>query len=115
VYDPRKPEASIMVRVIFDSGSQRSYITNKVKDHLSLNPRGTETMLIKTFGSDKGNKQFCELVCLDLGLCNEGSVELLFMSVPLICDPLTNQPISQALERYEYLADLNLADHSYES
>ena len=95
-----------MVRAIFDSGSQRSYITNKMKDHLLLNPRGTETMLIKTFGSDKGNKKFCELVCLGLSLCNGGSVELPFMSVPLICEPLTNQPGTNILLVWTILMNL---------
>ena len=44
-----------------------------------------------------------------------GSIELTFLLVPLLCEPLLNQPILQAVEKYRYLANLQLADHSYEN
>lgn len=33
-----------------------------------------------------------------------------FLSVPLICEPLTNQPILYANDNYAHLAGLDLAD-----
>ena len=39
------------VRIMFDNGSQRSYITKELAETLSLNSRHTETMVIRTFGS----------------------------------------------------------------
>jgi len=69
-------------------------------------------MLIKTFGSDKGSKQLCDVVSLGLNLHNGGAIQLSFLSVPLICDPLSDQPITHAVESYEYLANLDLADYS---
>ena len=50
IYNPQLPQATANARIIFDSGSQRSYITNRVKDSLSLQTIQSETMLIKTLG-----------------------------------------------------------------
>ena len=52
---------SAKVRVILDSGSQRSYITNRVKNQLNL-PTEKETMVIKTFGSEEERIQTCDSV-----------------------------------------------------
>ena len=47
---------------------------------------------------------------LGLSLRAEGSINLLFLAVPLICEPLCGQPISHAREHYEYLTKLDLDD-----
>ena len=69
-------------------------------------------MLIKTFGAERGSKQQCDVVSLGLYTQSGGAVQLSFLSVPLICDPISDQPITHAMENYEYLADLDLADYS---
>jgi len=38
------------VRILFDNGRQRSYITSNVKSTLNLKPMKTETLLLITFG-----------------------------------------------------------------
>ena len=112
VFRPGDPSTSISIRVIFDSGSQRSYVSQRVKQSLALDPLYSETMLIKTFGSEKGNKQLCDVVSLGLNLRAGGNMNLLFLAVPLICEPLCGQSISRAVEHYDYLADLDIADYS---
>ena len=42
------------VRVIFDGGSQRTYITQRIADRLNLYPTGTQEMTINAFGDEKG-------------------------------------------------------------
>ena len=79
---------------------------------LSLDRQCVKTMLIKTFGSDLGSKQLCDVVSLCLSARNGGAIQLLFLSVPMICDPLSDQSIAHAMENYEYLTNLDLADYS---
>ena len=67
-FNPDNPGVSMRVRILFDSGSQRSYVTENLKWLLSLLQLSTETMLIKTFGSDKATKQSCDVECVGLGL-----------------------------------------------
>ena len=97
-------------RIMFDNGSQRSYVTNNLVRQLSLNSRCSEAMIIWTFGSHQDTMQVCDIVSLGIALKNGGRVELLFLSVPLICEPLTSQSILYANENYVHLADLDLAD-----
>ena len=40
------------VRILFDNGSQRSYITSNVKSKLNLKPMRTETLHLNTFGGN---------------------------------------------------------------
>ena len=98
-----------MVRIMFDNGSQRSYITSNPASALSLSGEHLETMMIKTFGSQTELKQVCGVVTLGLMLKDSCSQKLLFLSVPLICEPLTNQPIACVRERYGHLTGLDHA------
>jgi hypothetical protein len=41
---------STKVKILFDSGSQRSYISDKLKSRLNLQPETTETLHLNTFG-----------------------------------------------------------------
>ena len=49
-FNPSSPGMSQSVRVVLDTGSQRSYVTNSVKEKLSLVPEGEQCMSILTFG-----------------------------------------------------------------
>ena len=51
---PSNQEKSAVARIIFDSGSQRSYISQRLRDHLSLPTIGNEVLTIKTLGTMKG-------------------------------------------------------------
>ena len=52
----RNPEnQSISVRIILDSGNQRTYITEKLTENLKLELKPLERLSVATFGSDKPN------------------------------------------------------------
>lgn len=113
VYKIDNPGKSRRVRIIFDSGSQRSYITDRVKNQLLLQPIRTETMLIKTFGAENQNNKACEVVELGVHLRNGRGLNMSFLSVPLICEPISSQPIAFATDIYKQFASLELADYSH--
>ena len=56
----------LSVRVLLDSGSQRSYFTNHLKRKLGLIPIETETLNLNTFGNEKFSKRDCDLIKLRL-------------------------------------------------
>jgi len=112
VFRVGNPQIRKEARIVFDSGSQRSYITRDLASALSLSSGHFETMMIKTFGSQTELRQVCGVVMLGLMLKNGRSLKLSFLSVPLICEPLTNQPITHVKESYAHLASLDLADHA---
>ena len=58
VFNPDDPHRSAKVRVIFDLGSQRSYITERLKQELALCKVGEQGMSIMTFGL-RGQSNVC--------------------------------------------------------
>ena len=108
-----EPHISIEVRLLFDSGSQRSYITEQAKKLLQLEPTGEQLLTIATFGSSKGQRRVCETV--NVGMCPGGysPMSLSLYVVPTICDPLVSQPIATCIERSDSFIDLELTDYSH--
>ena len=101
------------VRVILDGGSQRSYITSRTQDLLSLPTERTETMSIKTFGSGEENLTTCDSVNFILeSHTDKVQLSLSAFVVPTICEPLQYQLVSQSRHNYPHLHDLVLADDS---
>ena len=65
-------------RILLDSGSQRSYITEDLKKKLNLNTLSTADILLYTFGSSKSKQLRTSLVELDLLLNNDTELRLTF-------------------------------------
>ena len=57
----------------------------------------------------------CETVELGLLLKNGEIMKIQALIVPVICNPLTLQPISHTKETYDHLLDLELADAANEN
>ena len=95
--NPNESQCMFNVRVIFDGGALRSYITQEFKDVLNLPVLKRDLLLIKTFGSDKEILQECELVQVALkGLNNDLVTYLTLHAVPKICAPIQDQRIEIA-------------------
>ena len=105
-----RPPPCMEVRAIMDTGSQRTYVTSRVKHSLRLPISGIESLHIKTFGSSEGQDTMCETVEVGLLLNNGEMMGIQALVVPVICKPLTSQPISYTRETYDHLVDLELAD-----
>ena len=85
-------------------------MTERLKRQLSLPVRSVDTLMIKTFGSNEERIQTCDVVDLLLKTREGKNVQLTFLAVPFICDPLARQPLSHAMEIFPYLSELELAD-----
>ena len=92
-----QPHSAVTVHILFDSGSQRSYIFERAKEKLGLFPRRKEKLLIKTFGQENEDLRECGIVefCVR-GSSQSSDVQMTAHTVPLICGPLTNQAVQFA-------------------
>ena len=102
--------SSMLIRVLFDSGSQSSYVTEQVCSKLCLKPVSKEKLQVNTFGGNRFKTKECKSV--KLGLQKRGSsekTEITALSFPVICSTL---PSPMEVDTYSYLADLDLADHT---
>ena len=100
---------SLPVRILFDNGSQRSYVTNNLKSKLCLKPMSSETLHLNTFGENVYRKQRCQVVTLPLRNKQNEYLEITALNFPVICSPL---PKHVDINDYPHLQGLGLADSS---
>jgi len=108
----RNADEKIQVKLLFDNGSQRTYITEDLKKRLSLEVEGSENLNLNTFGSEQGKKMKCDRVSFKIALDNDSEVEISALTHPTICSPLGS---SIDLRLYPHLQGLQLADRSTNS
>ncbi|CAB4006955.1 G2 M phase-specific E3 ubiquitin- ligase, partial [Paramuricea clavata] len=97
------------VRILFDSGSQRSYLTDDLKRKLNLNPIKTETLYLNTFGDSKHERKSCQLFNLNLRDRDNEITPIWALNFPVICSPL---PSTVDIFDYQHIRGLDLADSS---
>jgi len=95
IYNASAPHRSIEVRLLLNSGSQRSYLSEHVRRLLELQLTGEQLLSIANFGLNREQLQVYPIV-----------------EVPMICEPLVSQPIAICVAENRHLASLDLADFS---
>ena len=92
------------VRLILNSGSQKTYITQQLKETLGLKPIARERLCIKTFGSDYNNLKIVDVVNLYLKNVNNDVTVIITAHdhvAPMICALLNYQAVQFAKENKE--------------
>ena len=95
------------IDILFDNGSQRTYVSEDVKQKLSLNVNNVETININTFGSTRYEKKQCELVQINVEVDNQ-VIPVSALSYNKICSPFSTRSVN--LSDYPHLRNLKLAD-----
>ena len=95
------------VRMLLDSGSQRSYITNNLMQQLQLQPIRRKRLNLTTFGNDQFNKKECDVVQVRLLGSTDDIITIKALSFPSICSPL---PQAVDLGQFPSFQGLELAD-----
>ncbi len=97
------------IRMLFYSGSQRSYITNELKEKLDLKPTKQETLHLNTFGEEGFKRQKCDMFSLQLqGEDGELDIELSSLAFPVICSPVSTRI---NIQEFPHLDGLQFADN----
>ena len=103
-------QSNVAINIVFDSCSQRTYVTERIAKILSLEPTSRQNVTIKTFGHnekelDVGEYEFC-LKTND----NQMNVYVRALGVPNICSSIYGQRIDIAKTEHPFLNDLVLAN-----
>jgi hypothetical protein len=112
---PVDDSEEVSTRILFDSGSQRSYVSEKLRSRLKLKTIRTEKVVIKTFGQSE-DSEVQKLDIVQFKVKNKNDPRFTFVEalcVPTICSPLTNQPIDSACNLPEF-KNLELADFEHD-
>ena len=81
----------VSARMMFDSSSQRSYISENLQKTLNLPFTGQETLLIKTFGESNAKRRGCDMVHMAVETVDSMQIYDSAHVVPVICTPISNQ------------------------
>ena len=100
------------LRILFDSGSQGSYITPEARKLLNLKTESKSSMVLKTFATQNRKRTLEKVKFCVKG--NRGESVYVSALVSEICTPISGQFVNLAQEKYEHLRHLNLADHNPE-
>ena len=100
----------VPVRVLFDSGNQRSHITRKVAESLALDGP-SEVLSVSMLGGETSQTKKMKRVSFSLTSVQESiakPVNMEALTIDKICTPL--EPVEICLENYPHLQSLILAD-----
>ena len=99
-------------RVIFDSGSQRTYCTEVLKDTLNLKPIRSELILMKRFATEEGVLTEIDVVQICVkSKTKSTNVYIEALSIPFLCLSIQGQSIETLdFSKYNYLKNLDFTD-----
>ena len=107
---PEVGSPTIKCKVLFDSGSQRTYVTNDLADASKAKILRRESQTIGTFGAKK-NKDKGNVVGVELkGLRGSEVVKVEAVVVEKICSPFQGQKIDLSQAEEDICSGLELAD-----
>ena len=102
---------STPVCVLFDAGSQRSYVSSVVLQRLDMKPVKKKVLHLNTFEENRFKRQNCGVYKLNLENSRTGDgAEIQAVNFPVICSPLR----LEVTTNYAHLDSLNPADSDQE-
>ena len=97
------PATRCQARILIDTGSQKTFITQCLKNKLQLKAVQNETLDVTTFGSTRGTPKSYEVVTLTLNAVNK-DVKITALVTPIICPPLSSTQHTEIPVEFKALA-----------
>ena len=98
----------IQGNILFDDGSQRSFITEEVATKLNLKPFSTELIAVAPFGAEYTSSQRLSVACVCVETESGERIPITVLIVPFIAAPLQNS-VRASINSFQYLKGLKLA------
>ncbi|XP_052784398.1 uncharacterized protein LOC128220159 [Mya arenaria] len=86
-------------RLLFDSGSQRTYITERLANKLGLKPTAEQELKLVTFGSEHTKVIKTKTVNIDITLKDGSCMKLTANVVPTISGTIQRNPLTKVLSK----------------
>ena len=104
-------EKTLNVRILFDSGSQLSFVSHRVRHLLNLPALERNNITVKTFGKNQADKLLDTVEFFIKGVVDDTFIHVKGL-VDNICLPISGQIIDTAKQNYSHLQSLVLADRN---
>ena len=102
------------IKALFDIGSQRTYVSEELRNYLKLPVLRKEKIIIKVFGTEDTCLKTVDVVPLKL-LSSSKEIVLEALCTPKICSNVLNEDVKTVSNHYEHLKNLQLTDFLNES
>lgn len=96
-------------RVLMDTGSSRTYITEELVDKLKLKPESENRLTVYTFGGNKPKEMTSPVVSLVLKSKDGNTVKVKANVVPKICTQISRHPV-KLKDKMKFQRTFKLAD-----
>ena len=103
-------QKSVMIKALFDSCFQQTYISENIARELHLKPKRQVQMVVKAFGNGRGKTMQLKEYELKVKPKYGETFSVNAVAVPTICSPITGQIIQEAIDQNRFIAGLKLAD-----
>ena len=110
----KRKDQFCVVNVLFDTGSQQTFISDRLVKELKLTPLRQINMEVSAFlNTEESNLKLSEHEIVVKSICNDQRRVITALGVPKICSELKNQSYRIAVEKYSFLQNLQLANQTH--
>ena len=114
VAHPRQQQQTVTARILFDSGSYRTYITEALANKLQLHRRKPEQLQLATFGNAAVHHVTAHSADLTVHFSDNTAQHITATVVPTITGSITTTPLDVHVQA-ALPPDIHLADHDLDS
>ena len=101
-------QISIEGNILFDEGSQRSFISMELANKLNLQPQTRENVSLTSFGADSPSRRSLDVATVAIQTITGEKINISVLIVPTIALPLQN-PLRASIKEFPHLKGLPLA------
>ena len=107
----KREDQFCVVNVLFDTGSQQTFISDRLVKELNLAPLHQINMEVSEFlNTEESNMKLSEYETVVKSIRNDRKRVITALGVTKICNELKNQSYGIAVEKYSFLQNLQLAN-----
>ena len=104
----------VKVKVLLDAGSQRTYISERIRKFLNLSTEAVEDVDISTFGNSQTLSKSIDRVLLAAKTNNHDNILIKALCLPILCLPISSPSITFLKGQFEKFHGIEFADEDNE-
>ena len=104
----------VKVKVLLDAGSQRTYISERIRKFLNLSTEAVEDIDISTFGNSQTLSKSIDRVLLVTKTNSHGNILIKALCLPMLCLPISSPSLTFLKGHFEKFQGIEFVDEDSE-
>ena len=102
------------MKVLLDAGSQRTYISGRIRKFLNLSTEVVEDVKIRTFGNSQALSKFIDRILLVAKTNTHENILIKTLCLPMLCWPISSPSIAFLKGQFEKFHRIEFVDEDSE-